>query len=177
MLGFAIEQAHSRGMAIICHCLRVVKGMYPSGSSSGQVVAENPAYHVRGLVRINLADAQPNSSINGIRVASDGHVDLAPEHNLVAIVDYHGQRYAMVDRPIDAVIRGLHFVHEETNEPPEDSPPAADLLNPDAAACFIRLVYDRFYAEFSPYFGSTIQAIFTDEPHLLDKRAPSVILT
>ena len=162
MKQFAIEEAHSRGMWVILYD----EGMYPSGSSSGQVVAENPTYHVRGLVRINLADAQSNTSV---RVTSDGQLDLTPEQNLVAVVDYHGQRYAMVDRPIDAVIRGLHFMHEDANEPLEDSPPAADLLNPDAVACFVRLVYDRFYAEFAPYFGSTIQAIFTDEPHLLGR--------
>jgi hypothetical protein len=165
MMRFAIEQADRRGMWVILYD----EGMYPSGSSSGQVVAENPAYHVRGLVRINLADTRPNTSINGVRVAPDGQLDLTAEQNLVAEVDYHGQRYAMVDRPIDSVIRGLHFVHEDADEPPEDSPPAADLLNPDAVACFVRLVYDRFYAEFAPYFGSTIQAIFTDEPDLLGR--------
>ncbi|MBN2305207.1 MAG: hypothetical protein JXQ72_12050, partial [Anaerolineae bacterium] len=114
MMRFAIEQAHSRGMWVILYD----EGMYPSGSSSGQVVAENQAYHVRGLVRINLADARPNTSINGVNVASDGQLDLTPEQNLVAVVDYHGQHYAMVDRPIDAVIRGLHFVHEDADEPP-----------------------------------------------------------
>jgi hypothetical protein len=165
MMRFAIEQAQQRGMWVILYD----EGMYPSGSSSGQVVAENPAYHVRGLVRIDLADAQPNTSINGVRVAPDGELDLTPEQQLVAVVDYRGQPYALVDRPVDSVIRGLHFVHEDADEPPEDSPPAADLLNPDAAACFVRLVYDRFYAEFKPHFGSTIQAIFTDEPNLLGR--------
>ena len=106
MMRFAIEQAQSRGMWVILYD----EGMYPSGSSSGQVVAENPAYHVRGLVRVNLTDAQPNTSISGVRIASDGQLDLTPKQNLVAVVDYHGQRYAMVDRPIDSVIRGLHFV-------------------------------------------------------------------
>ena len=173
MMRFAIEQAQRRGMWVILYD----EGMYPSGSSSGQVVAENPAYHVRGLVRINLADAQPDTSITGVRVASDGQLDLTPEQNLVAVVDYHGQRYAMVDRPVDSVIRGLHFLHEDADEPPEDSPPAADLLNPDAVACFVRLVYDRFYAEFEPYFGSTIQAIFTDEPDLLGRlREPHSVM-
>jgi hypothetical protein len=165
MMRFAIEQARRRGMWVILYD----EGMYPSGSSSGQVVAENPAYHVRGLVRINLADARPNTSVNGVRVAAGGQLDLTPAQHLVAVVDYHGQRYALVDRPIDSVIRGLHFVHEDADEPPEDSPPAADLLNPDAVACFVRLVYDRYYAEFAPYFGSTIQAIFTDEPDLLGR--------
>ena len=173
MMRFAIEQAHARGMWVILYD----EGMYPSGSSSGQVVAENPAYHVRGLVRINLTDAQPGTSISGVRIGTDGQLDLTPEQNLVAVVEYHGQRYAMVERPLDSVIRGLHFLHEDADEPPEDSPPAADLLNPDSVACFIRLVYDRFYAEFGSYFGSTVRAIFTDEPHLLGRlREPETIM-
>lgn len=150
VMRFGIEEARARGMWVILYD----EGMYPSGSSSGQVVAENPAYQVRGLVRIDLAEAQP---------------DLTAGQHLVAVVDYQGQSYALVDRPLDSVIRGLHFLHEDADEPPEDSPPAADLLNPDSVACFIRLVYDRFHAEFEPYFGSTIRAIFTDEPHLLGR--------
>ena len=36
-------------------------------------------------------------------------------------------------------------------------------------ACFINKVYQRYYDEFSEYFGTTIRAIFTDEPSLLGK--------
>ncbi|MBN1564555.1 MAG: hypothetical protein JXA10_11990 [Anaerolineae bacterium] len=173
MMRFGIEQAQARGMWVILYD----EGMYPSGSSSGQVVAENPAYHVRGLVRVNLSTAQPDTTCSGVRIGADGQPALAPDQHLVAVVDYEGQRYALVDRPIDSVIRGLHFLHEDANEPPEDSPPAADLLNPEAVACFVRLVYDRFYTEFEPYFGSTIRAIFTDEPHLLGRlREPETIM-
>jgi hypothetical protein len=50
-------------------------------------------------------------------------------------------------------------------------PPAADILNPKAVACFIRLVYQRFYDEFGEHFGKTIPAIFTDEPSMLAKSA------
>jgi len=44
-------------------------------------------------------------------------------------------------------------------------------LNPDAVACFIKLVYQRYYDEFADYFGKTIKAIFTDEPSFLAKQA------
>ena len=162
---FAIEQAQARGMWVILYD----EGMYPSGSSSGQVVAENPAYRCRGLVRIDLEAAPPDTIVQGVRIGQDGDPALTPEQTLVAITDYQGQRYALVDRPIDSVIRGLHFLHEDADEPPEDNPPATDLLNPEAIACFIRLVYDRFYAEFGAYFGETVRAIFTDEPALLGR--------
>ncbi|MEQ8674872.1 MAG: hypothetical protein RIC84_16765 [Aggregatilineales bacterium] len=169
---FAIKQAEQRGMWVILYD----EGMYPSGSASGQVVAENPDYHCRGLVRINLDTAQPESMQSGVRIDANGEITLTDEQTLVAEVSYKGQRYAIVDRPVDSVIRGLHFEHEDTDEPPEDNPPATDLLNPDAVACFIRLVYERYFQEFKPYFGTTIRAIFTDEPMLLGRPRESDIL-
>jgi len=43
---FAIEQAAKRNMWVVLYD----EGMYPSGSSSGQVVAENSAFRTRGTV-------------------------------------------------------------------------------------------------------------------------------
>ncbi len=165
MMRFAIEQARTRDMWVILYD----EGMYPSGSSSGQVVAENPRYQCRGMVRINLDEVKPGSFHSGVFIDADGELALTPEQNLVAVVPQKGQRFAIIDRPVDAVIRGLHYVHESTPNPPEDTPPAADLLNPDAVDCFIRLVYDRFYEEFGDHFGRTIRGIFTDEPSLLGR--------
>ena len=51
LLRFAIEEAARRGMWVMLYD----EGMYPSGSASGQVVAENPTYQCRGLERIALA--------------------------------------------------------------------------------------------------------------------------
>lgn len=162
---FAIARARARDMWVILYD----EGMYPSGSSSGQVVAENPQYQCRGMVRINLDAARPGQHEQGVFIGWDGRCILSPEQTLVAEVAYQGQRYAIIDRPIDAAIRGLHYLNEDSDSPPEDSPLAADLLNPDAVACFIRLVYDRFYQEFSEYVGETIRGIFTDEPMLLGR--------
>ncbi len=165
MMRFAIEQARRRGMGVILYD----EGMYPSGSASGLVVAENPTYRCRGLVRIDLDAAQPGSIEQGVAIGGDRLPALAPDQTLVAVVLDHGRRYAIIDRPIDSVIRGLHFLNEDSDEPPEDEPPAADLLNPDAVAAFIRYSYARYYQAFGAYFGSTIRAIFTDEPNLLGR--------
>ena len=145
----AIAEAAARGMQVILYD----EGMYPSGSSAGQVVAENPAYQTRCLAKIDLA-------------AGEEPV-LAEGQNLVAVVArQNGQRVAFIDRPLDAFIRGLHYTGEgaDENAKAEDEPPASDLLNPDAVDCFIRLVYDSFAARFGQHFGSTITSIFTDEP-------------
>ena len=166
---FGIEQAKARGMWVILYD----EGMYPSGSSAGQVVAENPEFQCRGMVRINLDRVQANQIEQGVQINADGQVELADNQTLVAEVTHQGQRYAIIDRPIDSVIRGLHYLDERvtdaSGESPENAPLASDLLNPDAVACYLRLVYDRFYAEFGEYFGTVIPAIFTDEPMLLGR--------
>lgn len=136
----AIEEARRRGMSVVLYD----EGMYPSGSSSGQVVAANPAFQCRGLALVEDGAALP------------------PDANVVATVPRaDGRRITVIDRPVDSFIRGLHYID---GGPTEDEPPAADILNPDAVAAFIRLVYDGFAARFGHYFGTTIPAIFTDEP-------------
>ena len=174
---FAIEEAARRDMWVILYD----EGMYPSGSCSGQVVAENPAFRTRGLVCVDLDEAEPGSEVRGVRIGDDGRAELTPGQNLVAVVRRrsNGHRLAVVDRaagPGYSYIRGLHFVEEDPprradhREVAENHPPAADILNPEAVACFIRLVYQRFYNEFGSHFGKTVRAIFTDEPSLLAKR-------
>jgi len=143
-----IEEAARRQMVVFLYD----EGMYPSGSSCGQVVAANPTFRCRGLT-----------------VA--GNAKLPADQHLVAVVTrQNGESLRIVDAPsLSSHIRGLHYLADDGKG--EDCPPAADLLNPDAVACFIRLVYQRFYDEFSAHFGKTIRAIFTDEPNLLGRGA------
>ena len=175
---FAIEQAARRDMWVVLYD----EGMYPSGSSSGQVVVENPAFKTRGLFQIDLDGAELGTSPSGIKIGQNGEPELDEGQNLIAIVrrKKNGHRIAIVDRAIRegySVIRGLHFVdddpprRENHREVPENAPPAGDILNPDAVACFIRLVYRRYYDEFKEHFGKTVKAIFTDEPSILARRA------
>ena len=175
---FAIERAAERDMWVILYD----EGMYPSGSSSGQVVAENPAFRTRGLVCVDLDEAKPETEVQGVRIGGDGEPELAPGQNLVAIVrrKKNGHRIAVIDRAARegrSVIRGLHFTQDDPprradhREVPENQPPGADILNPESVACFIRLVYQRYYDEFGKHFGKTVKAIFTDEPSLLARGA------
>jgi hypothetical protein len=144
----AVEEARKRKMYVILYD----EGMYPSGSASGQVVAHNPAHAERTWRKIDLEPGQK--------------LRLKPGWNLVAIVDRPGgQRMAVVDRPTGGVIRGLHYL-KEGRHPEEEMQPAGDILNPAATASFRHLVYDRYATKFGQYFGSTILAIFTDEPRV-----------
>ena len=174
---FAIEQAAKRDMWVVLYD----EGMYPSGSSSGQVVAENPAFRTRGLFHIDLDEAKPGSTQSGIKIGTDGEPVLDENQNLIAIVrrKKNGHRIAIVDRAIRegySVIRGLHFTEDDPprrdnhREVPENAPPGGDILNPESVACFIRLVYQRYYDEFKEHFGKTVKAVFTDEPSFLAKR-------
>jgi hypothetical protein len=173
---FAIERARARDMWVVLYD----EGMYPSGSSSGQVVAKNPAFRTRGLFAVDLDDARPGSTVQGIRIGDDRSPQLAPGQNLVALVrrKANGHRIAIVDKASDArhsFIRGLHFRDPDAprradhREVAEDQPPGGDILNPDAVACFIELVYQRYFDEFGKHFGKTIKAIFTDEPSMQAK--------
>ncbi len=178
LMRFTIEQAARLGMWVILYD----EGMYPSGSSSGQVVAEDPAFRTRGLVCVDLDEATAKTEVQGVRIDGQGRPDLTKDQTLVAIVtrQTNGHRLAIVDRPARegrSTIRGLHFLQDDpprrTNrrEVPENQPPGADILNPKAVACFIKHVYQRFYDEFGSHFGKTVQAIFTDEPSLLARSA------
>ncbi len=146
---FAVEEAQRRRMYAILYD----EGMYPSGSSCGQVVAANPAHHCRCMARIELAPGEQPA--------------LGEDQTLVAVVPrQNGKRIAVIDRPVDAYIRGIHYIGEG---PEEDEPPAGDILNPEAVASFLHLVYDRYAEALGDYFGSTILGIFTDEPGPLGK--------
>lgn len=148
LLGFmrvAIDEAKRRGMRVILYD----EGMYPSGSSCGQVVAANPEHAARGLDKVLIP---PGASL-----------DIPKSWNLIARAEGPEGSFAVLDRPSGGVIRGLHYVDEKSSL--EELPPAADILNPEAAASFIRHVYDRFAEAFGNEFGKTIMGIFTDEPN------------
>ncbi|MGV3613897.1 MAG: Gfo/Idh/MocA family protein [Fimbriimonas sp.] len=143
---FAVEQAARRDMWVVLYD----EGMYPSGSSCGQVVAEDPRFRCRGLQRRPI---QAPGEDEVVRATRDG--------------------WEVVDRPIDSVIRGLHYLGEG---PEEDEPAAADLLNPEAVACFIRHVYDGYARALGDHLGTTVKGIFTDEPSLLGRPRESGLL-
>ncbi|MHB8902673.1 MAG: hypothetical protein ACYC6Y_28270, partial [Thermoguttaceae bacterium] len=143
----AVDEAVRRKMYVILYD----EGMYPSGSSAGQVVAKNPEHAARGLAKIDLGPGEEPKLEKGWK--------------LVATLDRPGgRRMAVVERPTGGVIRGLHYLGEETGTIREELPPAGDILNPAAVSSFIELVYDRYAEEFGPHFGKTILGIFTDEP-------------
>lgn len=149
----AIEEAARRKMYVVLYD----EGMYPSGSSSGQVVARNPEHSARGLAKIDLKPGEEPDLTGGMK--------------LITIAERPcGERVVIVEKPSGGVIRGIHYIGEGTAEKiQEDLPQAGDILNPAAVSSFIELVYDRYAAEFGKWFGNTIIGIFTDEPDPLGR--------
>ena len=155
---FALSEARRRNMLVMLYD----EGMYPSGSSAGQVVAENSSYAARGFIRVDLND-------DGTPV--DKNIKIEEDWNFVQTYERaNGTKVSIYDAPSRGVIRGLHYLGDESNRPGEFSPPASDLLNPDAVDAFIRLVYQRYYDEFEEFFkDGVIVGIFTDEPSILGR--------
>lgn len=154
----ALDEASRRDMRVILYD----EGMYPSGSSAGQVVAENSENAARGFVRVVFGeDGKPSNS--RIRVGE----------NWTLVEEYQNEANETVriyDAPSGGVIRGLHYLGDESDHPREFLPPAADLLYAPAVDAFIRLVYQRYYDEFKEYFDSgVVVGIFTDEPSILGR--------
>lgn len=149
----ALAEARRRGMWVMLYD----EGMYPSGAAGGLVVARDASFQTRGLVCGPVPDA--------------GEVD-ADRKQVAVVTRKSGESVVIYEQKIDAVVRGLHYIGDESDPAValgEEEPAAADLLNPRAVECFIELVYDRFYRELGGFFGNTVKAVFTDEPHPLSR--------
>ena len=142
----AAERAAQLGMRVILYD----EGMYPSGSCHGQVVRENPAWASRGL-----------------QMCAEGE---KPGDNAVLTASWQdpetGKTFAFYECDSHGTIRGLHE-GEDDGEP--GAPASADLLNPEAVACFIRLTHEVYYQHLKDWFGSTVIGFFTDEPCVLGR--------
>ena len=146
---FAVEEAERRNMFVVLYD----EGMYPSGSSSGQIVAQNPDLACRALACVEKTGKEE-------LLLGAGHKLLTVEHR------EDGSYLAIVDRPIDSVIRGLHYIGEG---PEEEEPAAANILDPRTTRMFIELVYEKYHRRLKRHFGTTVIGIFTDEPDMLGR--------
>ncbi len=141
---FAVEKAKKLHMKVVLYD----EAMYPSGSCHGMVVKENAAYASKGLCK------------------RQGNEQLAPGETIIASVNHDGEMYYFIETPSGGTIRGIHY-GEDDGEP--NAPKSADLLNPEAVSCFIRLTHEKYYHHLKEYFGDTVIAMFTDEPNILGR--------
>ncbi|MFE5323321.1 glycosylhydrolase-like jelly roll fold domain-containing protein [Paenibacillus sp. NPDC056579] len=179
----AVKDAYRRGMTVILYD----EAMYPSGAANGLVVKGDPAFASRGLKMVELGCEKP---VRLSDVLEDGDVLVSAQavrrtgdkpdwQTLTLLEPAEGQvslqredsgdwtMLLFIETFSRGTIRGIHF-GEDDGEP--NAPAAADLMNPLATAKFIRLTHDKYYERLKDYFGTTIQAMFTDEPDLLGRR-------
>lgn len=181
----AVMEASRLGMKVVLYD----EAMYPSGSAHGLVVKGNPEYATRG---IRMQEYPCNGSCEIVPVLSDGETiisvqavqktsttTLHPNSILQLEVQEGKIRFEapqtgpwsvllFIETFTNGTIRGIHF-GEDDREP--DAPPSGDLMNPAAMEKFIHLTYDRYYEVLKEYFGSTVMAMFTDEPDVMGRCA------
>ena len=149
---FLVEEAAKLQMVVFLYD----EAMYPSGAANGMVVKTNPAYAAKGLQMTKVLkgeDAPEFGEGNWFVASMTGEDDSTYYFSLV---------YS------EGIIRGVHE-GEDDREP--NAPKAADLLDVNAMKLFIHLTHDTYYNRLSKYFGSTIVAMFTDEPSILGRCA------
>src|SRR5262245_50449411 len=189
LMRIAVAEAARLGMKVVLYD----EGSYPSGSAQGQVVAENPAYAARCLIALQLPIKGPARGYwrpNPGRALSDELVcvvlgrESAPnvlDPASLTCLDVQPPELVRYDVPggdwrliaiwnvySGGTIRGV-FAEEEDRH--ASAPPAGDLLNPEAVACFLRHTHDQYYAHLKEHFGRTVVGMFTDEPMLLGRGA------
>ncbi len=167
MVEACVAAAKKRRMLVMLYD----EAMYPSGSAHGQVVAANPLFAARALY------ARPTGSYT-LAQGEEAQMRMALQFNEEGKLtdvrtddDEIPAGYVWYDFILGftgGTIRGIR-PDEEDGQP--NAPAAADLLNPEATAAFIASTHEVYYKRLREDFGSTITAIFTDEPSLTGRCA------
>ena len=169
---FAVDEAEKLNMHVILYD----EGMYPSGSAHGMVVKLNPSYASIGLKAVKVDGQLHLAEENGEKIlqlvsaeVSAGvlkDLKIVNEEQMISSKENGREVFALVQTFSKGTIRGIHYGEDDGEAA---APPSADLLNPDAVDCFIKITYDRYYEVVGKHFGKTVLAMFTDEPCILGR--------
>jgi hypothetical protein len=183
----AAEEAARLGMKVMLYD----EGSYPSGSAQGRVAAENPDFASRCLIPVSREVAGPADGYwrpNPGRALRDQVVSVAIaretgggalDPGTLEPLTIEGHGLVRYDVPAGAWrlvsvwsafsgarIRG---VFPEEDDGHALAPAAGDIMAPEAVACFIRHTHDRYAETLGDLFGTTVVALFTDEPNALGR--------
>ena len=195
LMRVAAAEAERLGMKVVLYD----EGSYPSGSAAGRVVAENPAFAAKCIVpltkdvdgpatgywRPNRSRFMQDRILCVVQARLTGENAIDPATAAVLPMDESGGEVVRYDVPEGSwrlmavlecysggIIRG---VHDEEDEGHALAPAAGNIMDPDSVACFIRHTHDQYYKHLKEWFGTTVVAMFTDEPNPLGrgpKRGP-----
>lgn len=179
----AIEEAEKLDMKVVLYD----EAMYPSGSAHGMVVKNNPKHASRGLkmlqykcyqettIEFHEKEGEKLISCLAIRRAKENKFDSSHiekitciDNKVTFVPPNNDDWYILIflETYTNGHIRGIHF-GEDDGEP--EAPSSSDLLNPFAVQSFICLTHEKYYKEFSKYFGNVIIGMFTDEPDIMGR--------
>ena len=191
---FALETCWRLGLKVILYD----EYNWPSGQGGGRVlqggqvgthqVPPNPEYIAKHLAMVEMpADAEgheenswkvPDGKLVGV-VAAQGDKDHLIRSSFRNLTSQVSQGVLNWQIP-EGDWRLMFFMQRDS--PPSEGPGTAheslpccpDLMNPAAIDKFISVTHEEYYRHFPEYFGSTITAIFTDEPGFLNNRIDGV---
>lgn len=180
----AVEEAALLGMQVILYD----EGMYPSGAANGKVVQRNPQFASKGLqqkvyrpkeaknLTFSKEDIESIESVQYGVLLEDGQLR---ENSLKAIPfdetgidpdficdEKNGIIYVFSWIYTKGTIRGIHFGEDDGEA---NVPLSADLLDPEAVKTFLEITHERYYQVLKDYFGTTVIAMFTDEPSIMGR--------
>ncbi|CAM3335898.1 hypothetical protein OCAE111667_04315 [Occultella aeris] len=115
------------------------------------------------------ADGLAPGSADGLVPDVAGARLLVPNERGLVALDLPAGRWrlcAIFDAPSAGTIRGAYA---DTDDDSALRPAAADLLNPDAVAAFIDLTHEGYARALTDHLGTTVVAMFTDEPSMLGR--------
>ncbi len=183
-----VKHAVMEAARLNMHVVLYDEAMYPSGSAHGLVVKSNPEYATRALRMEALPIVECENTASLIeaftsRQITDNECVLAAvgaclnARGEVMRESLHVFQEGDCIRPADVLfllietysgghIRGVHLGEDDGEA---GAPPSGDLLNPEAMAKFIKITHERYYEVLKEYFGSTVIAMFTDEPDVLGR--------
>ncbi len=189
LVRLVVEEAARLSMKVVLYD----EGSYPSGSAAGQVVAHNPDHASRCIIarqQVIVGPAtgywhpNPGRALNDELLAVVAGREVAPgvlDPNSLTLLPVQAPelvRYELGagDWRLIAIwhvhsggtIRGVFAEQEDGNAL---APAAGDILNPAAVASFMALTHEQYYAHLHDHFGSTVVAMFTDEPMVLGRGA------
>ncbi|MBX3015263.1 MAG: hypothetical protein KF832_27335 [Caldilineaceae bacterium] len=187
LVRLVVEEAARLGMKVVLYD----EGSYPSGSAAGQVVATDPTFAARCLIAKQQTVTGPAQGYwhpNPGRGLSDELIGVVAARAItpnqldpasIQVLPVQAPELVRYDLPAGewrllafwhvysgGTIRG---VFAEADDQHALAPAAGDLLNPAAVACFIQLTHEQYYHHLHDHFGSTVVAMFTDEPMVLGR--------
>jgi len=169
----SVDEARAQGMLVWLYD----EDRWPSGFAGG-LVTQQPEFRAHHLM---LTRTPYNGTVSAASLVSNAHARRFENGVLLAryIVNLERGRlatYRMLhpDEPLPET-GTVWYAYLETAEPSPwwNNQTYVDTLNPAATRKFIEITHERYKAAVGEFFGTTIPAIFTDEPQFTHKVLPN----